>query len=182
MKLIQTLAELAQPILTSPYVLRTRRNHGLEHATIHVLNRQRYALSGRSTDSGFVIVGNVPTDKLEEAVHEALGRMRAGQHGLAIHPNCGTNLVTTGFMATLVAALGFGGRRQKPVGERFPIVMVSMMLVILFSPTLGTSIQRHITTEGNPGDLEIVSISRKDVTLPFRGRSLMMHQVVTRQR
>ena len=59
---ILSLAEYAEPLLTSPYILRTRRNHGLEHATIHILSRGNYQLSGRSSDHGFIIFGNVPTD------------------------------------------------------------------------------------------------------------------------
>ena len=39
---ILSLAEYAEPLLTSPYILRTRRNHGLEHATIHILSRGNY--------------------------------------------------------------------------------------------------------------------------------------------
>ena len=106
---MERLAECAEPLTRHPYILRVRRNHGLEHATIHLLNRQNYQLSGRSSDSGFILLGDVPTDKVESAVQEAITRMKAGEHKLAIHPNCGTNLVTTGFLAT---AVGFSRFRR----------------------------------------------------------------------
>ena len=54
---MERLAEYAEPVTRHPYILRVRRNHGLEHATIHLLNRQNYQLSGRSSDSGFILVG-----------------------------------------------------------------------------------------------------------------------------
>jgi hypothetical protein len=54
--MLSTVARLLSPILNFSYVLRVRRNHGLEHGTIHVLNRQRYLLSGRAGGSGFVVV------------------------------------------------------------------------------------------------------------------------------
>lgn len=181
MSIIQTAAEWAQPVLNMPYVLRTRRNHGLEHATIHVLSRQRYTLSGRSNDSGFVIFGEVPTETLESGVKEALHRMRSGQHSLAIHPNCGTNLVTTGFLATLISAVGFSGKSAKRAWDRFPLVMVVMMMVVLFSPVLGMSLQRYFTTEGDPGNLELVSVVRSQVKMPFNRKPMTIHRVITKQ-
>ena len=73
---LATLVEKANPILKQPYVRRVRRNHGLEHATISLLNEQNYQLSGRSSDSGFVVIGAVPTEKLEKASHDALNGCR----------------------------------------------------------------------------------------------------------
>lgn len=180
--MLKRLAEMATPILTFPYILRTRRNHGLEHATIHVLSRQKYSLSGRSNDRGFVLMGDVPTEKVEVAVNEAINRMKKGEHRLAIHPNCGTNLVTAGFLATVVSWLGFGGSKRRDSYERMPMVMVLMMGVVLFSTPLGMALQEHFTTEGNVGDrMELVSVTKSTTTIPFSGRSVVMHHVVTKQ-
>ena len=178
---IEQLADYAAPLLLHPRILRVRRNHGLEHATIHILNRQRYRLSGRSSESGFVLLGDVPTEQVEKAVREALQRMKAGEHKLALHPNCGTNLVTTGFLATAVAFLGFAGGGWRKSWERFPTMMILMMAVVLLSLPLGMSLQRHFTTEGDLGDMELVSVSRETVNLPLDGRQLTMHRIVTLQ-
>ena len=178
---ILSLAEYAEPLLTSPYILRTRRNHGLEHATIHILSRGNNQLSGRSSDHGFIIFGNVPTDQVESAVQEALQRMQSGEHKLAVHPNCGTNLVTAGFMTTAAAWLGFAGRGWRRGWERFPSMMVIMMAVVLFSKPLGMSLQRHITTEGDPGDLRLLSVKREVLNVPFSGQQLTIHRVLTQQ-
>src|SRR5450432_4134839 len=100
--LVERFANFAQPVLDLPLIRRTRRNHGLEHATIHILSQRvsNLKMAGRSTDSGFVLLGDAPTEQVEAAVREALRRMSAGEHGLAVHPNCGTNLVTTGLMTS----------------------------------------------------------------------------------
>lgn len=177
--MLQQLAEQARPVLESPYILRVRRNHGLEHATIHLLNRQRYRLSGRSSEVGFVIMGDVPTDKVEKAAHEALLRMRNGEHGLAIHPNCGTNLVTTGLLTTLIGGIGFMGAKPRAVWNRFPLVMSLMMVGVLFSQPLGMALQKHFTTEGDPGDLEIVGVNRRLIHLPFNDSEVTLHEVMT---
>lgn len=181
MNLILSLAEYAEPLLKSPYILRTRRNHGLEHATIHILSRGNYKLSGRSSDHGFIIYGVVPTEAVENAVKEALQRMGSGESKLAVHPNCGTNLVTAGFAATALAWLGFAGGGWRRGWERFPTMVVAMMAVLLFSQPLGMSLQRHITTEGDLGDLRLLSVERETLTLPIVGQQLTVHRVLTQQ-
>lgn len=178
---MERLAEYAEPVTRHPYILRVRRNHGLEHATIHILNQRNYQLSGRSSDGGFILLGDVPTEQVESAVSEALSRMKAGERKLAVHPNCGTNLVTTGFLAAAVAFLGFAGRGLRRSWERFPTMVVAMMAVVLLSTPLGMSLQKHFTTEGDPGDLELVSVSRDSKRLPFGDQQVTLHRVVTRQ-
>ena len=171
--MLQQLAEASRPVLDFPYIRRTRRNHGLEHATITVLTPRGYRLSGRSDDGGFVLLGEVPTEAVEKAAAEALQRMKNGEHELAVHPNCGTNLVTTGFLATLVAFGGMAGTNRKDAFNRFPYVSAAMMGVVLFGPLLGMNVQKHFTTEGDPGDLEIVNVARREVNIPFSGKTIV---------
>lgn len=178
---MERLAEYAEPVTRYPYILRVRRNHGLEHATIHILNRRGYKLSGRSSDSGFILLGDAPSEQVEKAVAEALSRMKAGEGKLAIHPNCGTNLVTTAFLATALAFLGFAGRGLRRSWERFPTMMTAMMAVLLLSMPLGMSLQKYFTTEGDLGDLELVRVTRDKKTLPFSSQRVTLHRVVTRQ-
>lgn len=178
--MMEQLAANARPVLEFPYIRRTRRNHGLEHATIHILGNKKYRLSGRSDDHGFVLLGDVPTDAVEAAAAEALRRMKGGEHNLAVHPNCGTNLVTTGLLTSVIALLGFGGRSRSEGWNRLPLVMTAMMGTILYSQPLGMSLQKHFTTEGDPGDLEIVRITRSEVNLPLSDGPLTVHRVETR--
>jgi hypothetical protein len=179
--MIEQFADFARPVLDLPVVRRTRRNHGLEHATIHILSERikNLRMAGRSTDSGFVLIGEAPTDIVESAVHEALRRMRNGEHHLAVHPNCGTNLVTTGFLTTSAAMLGFTGASRRDAWNRMPAVMALIMAAILFSQPLGSSLQRHITTDGDPQDLTIISIKRDQFRFPFSREAVTMHRVVT---
>jgi hypothetical protein len=176
--MLEQLAVFAQPVLNFPLIRRTRRNHGLEHATIHILSRSGYRLSGRSTDSGFVLLGDVPTPAVESAVNEALRRMRGGEHGLAVHPNCGTNLATTSLLASLAGIVSLAGVKPRDVFNRLPVMMVLMMIVILYSQPLGMNLQKYFTTDGDPADLEIIRIGGGELRLPF-GDPLMIHRVVT---
>ena len=178
--MLEQLARYSAPVLSLPVVRRTRRNHGLEHATIHVLSRKRYSLSGRSDETGFVLLGQVATSDVEAAVNEALRRMKDGEHGLAIHPNCGTNLLTTGLLASLVGLIGLGGVNRRASFNRLPTVMLVMMVVILFSPLLGMELQRLFTTDGDPQDLEVLRVQRRQFRLPFMGSPVVLHRVSTR--
>jgi hypothetical protein len=180
--MIERFASFAQPVLDLPLIRRTRRNHGLEHATIHILSQRvkDLRMAGRSTDSGFILLGEAPTEMIEASVHEALRRMRGGEHHLAVHPNCGTNLVTTGFLTTMAAMLGFTGASRRDVWNRMPAVMALVMAAILFSQPLGASLQRHITTDGQPGDLAVISIKREQFRWPFSKTPVTMHRVITR--
>lgn len=179
--MIESFARWAQPVLDLPVVRRTRRNHGLEHATIHLLSGRikDLKMAGRSDAGGFVLIGEAPTEMIEGAVRDALRRMRNGEHHLAVHPNCGTNLVTTGFLTTTAAMLGFTGSTRRGAWERLPMVTMLVMFTILFSQPLGLSLQRHLTTDGDPADLEIVNITRREMP-GMAGGTIIVHRVNTR--
>jgi hypothetical protein len=179
MTVLKNVAQWMTPILNWSAVRRTRRNHALEHATIHLLNRQKFILSGRSDANGFIIIGEVPTTKVETAAKEALRRLRDGEHSLAIHPNCGTNLVTTGLLTTTIAALGFSGINRRRAWDRFPLMMALVMGTLLYSQPLGMTLQRYFTTEGDPGDMEYVGIVRRESNVPLAGK-VVVHQISTR--
>jgi hypothetical protein len=154
---------------------RTRRNHGLEHATITILSQRLrgVGLMGRSTPSGFHLYGNVSTKDLDRAAHEALDRMKAGETHLAVHPNCGTNFVTAGIFAGLAAYLGFLGANSGAARrERLPLVTLLATGALILAQPFGLELQRHVTTSGEMRSLRIVSIVRKDrggVTAHFVG-------------
>lgn len=180
--MIEELAEFARPVLDLPMVRRTRRNHGLEHATIHILSRRvrNLRMAGRSDADGFYLLGDAPVEAVEMAARDALRRMRAGEHDLAIHPNCGTNLVTTGFLATSAAMLSFAGSSRRDSWNRMPWAMALVMATLIIGQPLGMALQRYFTTDGDPGDMEIVRIERSVKRLsPFGGLSVV-HRVTTR--
>jgi hypothetical protein len=160
--------------LNLPIVARLRRNHALEHATIHVLGEKHRPLRvvGRSTFYGFYLYGDLPSDLVNEATHEALRRLRAGEAHLAVHPNCGTNLVAAGSLAGLAAfaVLGTGKRRGL---EALPNALVAATAAVLLSQPLGARLQSDVTTMAELGDLTVREIRRED-----RG-NLVVHFIQT---
>lgn len=163
-------------ILDTPTVSKIRRNHGLEHASLTILSNQKpsLALAGISFPGGFYILGEVDTDELRSAVLMALTRMQNGEKGLAVHPNCGTNFVATGIVAGLLAWLGMlGAKSRRDKVERLPLVISLVTLAFIYTRPLGPLLQKHVTTSGEPGGLQVVDI------YPLRIGSLSLHWVVT---
>ncbi len=161
---MQRQIAVIQPLLDIPYVRRVRRNHGLEHATIHMLSERVPALRmvGRSDSGGFWLIGSVTTEDVQDCAGRALARMQAGEHNLAIHPNCGTNLLTVaalGAVAALVALIGSEKQKWGKI-ERIPLLVAGIMMALILGQPLGMQLQQHITTLGDPGDLQILEIKR----------------------
>lgn len=159
-------------------VSRVRRNHGLEHATLHVLSKKfpHRPLAGHSDVGGFWILGDVPTEDLRDSVDEALARMQGGEHSLSVHPNCGTNFVAAGTLAGAAAWIGMlgSGRSARDKVERLPLVIGLATLALIFGQPLGLALQANVTTSGYPGDMRVVEIQ-----VSQRGR-IMAHRVITR--
>ncbi len=163
-------------ILDLPFILETRRNHALEHATLHVLAAQRpnQPMAGHSNPTGFFILGDLPIEDIRAAADQALTRLRAGESDLAIHPGCGTNFATTVLHAGTFAWLVMrGGKSIFGKVIRFPFAILFAVIGVLISRPLGPIIQQKITTEAEMGSLQIV-----DVRLSSHGH-LTAHRVIT---
>jgi uncharacterized protein YqhQ len=143
-------------------ISRVRRNHGLEHATLHILNKKfpKTQLGGISSPFGFTIVGDVTTEDVAEAAIDALKRLRAGEEDLAVHPNCGTNFAVPGVIAGLFAWLGTLGsdKRMKSKLERLPLLILLATFGLMLSRNLGPIVQKQFTTSGIPESLELARV------------------------
>lgn len=130
-------------------VARTRRNHAVEHATMHLLHRRfpMLHLAGWSGPSSFYIYGDAPAEVLHSAVHEALARLRGGETHLAIHPRCGTNIVTAGVVVGLTSFLTMLPGDDRDRRTRLPLVLLLSTLALLLSQPLGSTVQQRITTD-----------------------------------
>lgn len=160
-------------ILDLPYILETRRNHALEHATLHVLARtHKTSMGGHSNPTGFFLFGELLTEDIRVAVKEAYTRLKGGESGLAVHPGCGTNMVATAFLPATLAWMPIRGARS----TRWRLMLIPLAIVFgvfgfFLSKPLGPWMQRNITTEANLGNMQIV-----DITLVRKG----VHRIITR--
>jgi hypothetical protein len=160
-------------ILDLPFILETRRNHALEHATLHMLARtHKGSMAGHSNPTGFFLLGDFSTPDVWASTTEALERLREGESGLAIHAGCGTNMATT---VLLSATLGWSVLRgAKSTLTKFlllPIAVVLAVVGVLLARPLGPWLQKYVTTEANMGALQIIDI------IPVRKG---VHRVITK--
>ena len=141
--------------LNTGFIRRIRQNHAVEHATITVLmarERNVSLLGGRS-------------NHLEAAATEALARLQGGEAGLAIHPNCGTNLVATGTLAGLavMTTTAIARRQQASVLDRIALGILAATAAIIAGKPLGFRLQRSVTTLADVGDLRLGPITRRQI-------------------
>lgn len=151
---------------------RIRRNHGLEHATIHILSEshQGFSAQGNSDHRGFHlnIYGDVSEEEVTAAVAEAHRRLNAGERQLAVHPNCGTVLVTTAALAALAAQTVLaaenwrepqaGRVRPESIFNAMPGAIVAVVAALIVGRPLGIRLQERYTVDGDLRDLTVVSV------------------------
>ncbi len=141
-------------ILINP---RVRRNHALEHATLHVLE-ETYGplnLSGLAFEKGFTVRGDLfDGATVLGAARTALRRLQGGEAGLAIHPRCGTTAV----VANLLAAAAFLLLLMITGRMSLFSVLVALGAAQLVGPSLGVWAQRWITTDVDVSQLEILGV------------------------
>jgi hypothetical protein len=161
-------------LLEAPLIGETRRNHALEHATIHILSHKfpGRSMAGHSNPTGFFLFGDLPTEQVRQSVSEALTRLQNGEKQLAIHEGCGTNYAVTGILAALFAFVGMSGTRSNRERiERLPLVMLLSILAFIIGQPLGPALQKQVTTDADPGGMLIEDV------YPVASN---IHRVVTR--
>ena len=136
----------------------TRQNHAWEHATLHVLGGrgQVRQASGLSDPSGFTLFGEMSVEDVDQAVADAQAAINEGRRGLAIHPDCGTNLVVQALLSVLVMQiLGRAGRGFSVA--RFTAGLLSMTALSMAAKVLGPRLQT-VTTLADLRDREVTEV------------------------
>ena len=141
---------------------RIRQNHALEHATITILSGYvpDLRISARSSSRGFTIFGDVDLGQLRRALDEALRRLQAGEAQLAIHPNCGTNLVVGFSLVTLGTLLGMTSSRAR---TRIASTAASSVAGLIAARPLGEFVQKHFTTLPDLEGVRVIDIFRRKI-------------------
>jgi hypothetical protein len=154
-------------------VRRLRQHHGIEHATVTLLSRRLPGtfIAARSDLQGFIVYGDVDVLTLREAVAEAMGRLGQGERQLAVHQNCGTNLVVSGLLSGGAAWLLSSGRKR-PWWDRLPGAILGATFALMIAPPIARWSQENITTSP-----EITGLRVGDVVKLDRG-PITRHRVV----
>ena len=138
-----------------------RQNHAVEHATVTILSQRLpgVPLMARSDLSGFTLFGEADTETLAGAVSEALARLQGGEATLAVHPNCGTNLVTSAVLAGLAAMLAASGRNRS-WADRLPSSVLAATLALILAVPAGRWMQQNVTTSPDVEGLRVTGVTK----------------------
>jgi len=123
------------------------------------VERRRAALSSAQQ------AHNEPARLLRALADEALTRLQAGESGLAVHPNCGTNLVASGTLAGLavMTTTAIARRQRASVVDRIPLGILAATAGIVAGRPLGFQLQRSVTTLADVSDLRLGPITRRQI-------------------
>ena len=143
-------------------VAHIRKNHAMEHATIHLLTEAKpgISVSGYSLIKGYWLLGRVELEDVQKAAEMALARMNNGEKKLAIHPNCGTNLAVIGLCTAAAAMITtMDTKDDDSFINRFSAYTTAGLIGALAGKPLGPKVQEQITTDADVRNLSIVGIS-----------------------
>lgn len=149
----------------------TRKNHALEHATMTVL-AERYKgvrMMGHSSPAGFVLMADLPTEIVTEAVLEAKRRLENGEPNLAVHPNCGTNMAVSSLAGSVAAfgVLGLLSRKGKNAWWHYLVAMAFAVPAFLLAKPLGPKLQKSVTTDFETQDVAIQMVTSQKTANSF---------------
>lgn len=132
-----------------------RKNHGLEHATVNVLEgKYGYRnLAGYAENNGYYIIGVDNIHLVEEAAREGLALMKRGNSELAIHNKCGTSITMANFVSALIFLFLFIATGNFSIINMLLAVLVANLL----GPFIGKYVQRYFTTSAEVHEMEIDS-------------------------
>jgi len=175
--------------MASRFVERVTRNHALEHATINVLTQRhkKFSAQGNSTPWGFHlnIFGPINEDDVTAAVAEAHSRLKNGEKKLALHPNCGTVLLTTATLATLAAQSTFALERRRRKYSQFtlpallnalPAAILAVVGALIAARPLGMTFQEKVTVNADIGDLQVTQVKKVSPSAVTRLFQFMLGQ------
>ena len=156
-----TVKTIANPITALTHM---RKNHAIEHATIHLLSKMLPGrrFSGVALPTGFWIAGVADLEDIRKAAEVGLARLANGEARLAVHPNCGTNIVVSAFIgaaASLTALELHDDDEECGLGDTFSSLLAGGMIGAFAGRPLGPRAQQYVTTDADVSGMSIAGIT-----------------------
>ncbi len=139
-------------------IVKTRRNHALEHATVALMLDRgvRPPLGGYSVPGGFFLWSRMPKEEVTAVVEDALELLNQGHHDLAISPYCGTNMAVGVLFGGLAASIVRGRGRGLMANLRG--AAAAIVVAALLNRPLGELLQRKFTTKADATGMSIGTV------------------------
>ena len=141
---------------------RIRRNHAIEHATLHMLARStaRVRLLGQSDAGGITFYGDADDAQLRQALDQGLRALQAGAAELAVHPRCGSGVTVTGLLALVPAWVLLTELERRRPSLRVPLALLGLVSAAVLAPPLALTAQACVFTEAEVASARILSLTR----------------------
>ena len=149
----------------------TRKNHALEHATMTVL-AERYKgmrMMGHSNPGGFILVADLPTEIVTDAVLEAKRRLENGEPDLAVHPNCGTNIAVSSLAGSAAAfsVLGLLNKKGRNAWWHYLVATLFAVPAFILAKPLGPKLQKNLSTDPKTQDMAVKMVTSQKTAKSF---------------
>lgn len=158
----------AVPMMRALLDLRTRIRHGLEHATIAVLEERGARVArGMTYTRSFDIVmegdRHLTVDDIRSAATAAIRRVASGERALVYSPQCGTSrIVGVGVLAMAIAVVGLVAEYYRvPAGYTFAATALACELARRAAVPLGLWAQRAWTVEAHFASATVREVARE---------------------
>lgn len=149
----------------------TRKNHALEHATMTVL-AERYKgmrMMGHSNPGGFILVADLPTEIVTDAVLEAKRSLENGEPDLAVHPNCGTNITVSSLAGSAAAfsVLGLLNKKGRNAWWHYLVATLFAVPAFILAKPLGPKLQKNLSTDPKTQDMAVKMVTSQKTAKSF---------------
>jgi hypothetical protein len=149
----------------------TRKNHALEHATMTIL-AERYKgvrMMGHSSPGGFILMADLPTEIVTDALLEAKRRLENGEPNLAVHPNCGTNMVVSSLAGSAAAfsILGLLSNKGRNAWWHYLIATLVAAPAFLLAKPFGPKLQKKLTTDPETQGIAVQMVTSQKTANSF---------------
>jgi hypothetical protein len=143
---------------------RAKRNHALEHATIHFMKSvaPSLRLGGRALENGFRISGAPSESAIAHAFREIQIALLRGQPLAAVSPRCGSLVVTGLAWAALVVLATIITLCLLSPGPTaaFVMILVATFVFAVSKPRVGRWAQQRFFLAAPPAGTEIAAIQK----------------------
>jgi len=162
-----------------------RRNHALEHGTIHFLVTKyepSRAIGGRALRHGFRLSGVGNPDDIRRAFHDLLSLSPEQRHRVVVAKNCGSMMVIAqgiGVFMLLLAAVLFVCIPLSRVAVA-TILITQLIVFIALRRPLGRLVQRHRLLSLSFRDARIRQIHKAPVASAFERPPVYVVETIVR--
>jgi hypothetical protein len=147
---------------------RTRSLHGLEHATIAVLEQRGIPVNAGVTLTGLFDLEiaserGATVEQVRDATHTAIRRVASGEHALVYSVRCGTSYIV-GLLVMAVAIAGTGALAlayHVPTGYAFAGTVAAVLAARIASRRLGLLAQRMMTVSPRFASAHVGEVERE---------------------